>query len=333
VWLASLVACDPVPKADAHLDAGRPDEAIVFYERASSLNPEARQRYARALLQAGRSEDAARALHDVETPNHDGHLVAGSLLAEQGELELALVAFEAGLAVKETPELAVNVCVARLGLDRDPLTACQDAVKAAPMDPRAYAAVAEAALRAEMPQTAKEALFRAEKHYEGDPTTALWIGEGWVGAEDHAQACAWSIQLEQPPVLFGRACLIAGDPVRAQALLEPLAADDDEAAALLLRQAVFEAEDASEGVSRHQAIERARRWERRLLEVDEVGVLTDRGRLAHLAGDVLEAEALWERAIEVDPLEAAPRANLARSLSQRGMKEAAEALASPPAND
>ncbi|HJN78381.1 MAG TPA: tetratricopeptide repeat protein [Myxococcota bacterium] len=327
MWLASLLACDPVGRADRYLEQGRSAEAVVYYGRANSLDDAATQRYARALLQEGRLDEAAGVLEGVESPDHNGHLVAGSLLAEAGEMELALLAFEAGLKERETPALAVNACIARLGLDRDPLPACQDAVSTAPMDPRAYAGLAEASARAEMPETAKEALSRAVKHYDGDPTTALWIGQGWVAVGEVSEACRWSIQLAQPPVLFGRACLAADQGARALEILEPLAEEDDEAAALLLRRSVDVAESSAEGPDRHQRIEQARRWERRLEEVEEVGVLTDRGRLASVAGDVLEAEALWRRAMELDPSEPAPRNNLAASLASRGQDEALRALA------
>lgn len=333
MWLASLLACDPIDRADRHLAEGSPAEAVVFYERATTLDDAANQRYARALVQLGRTDDATKVLSEVTDYDANGHLVAGSILAEQGELQLALMAFEAGFQLSKTPELAVNVCITRLGLELEAMPACQDAVTRAPSDPRAYAALAEASVKAEMPETAKEALHRATKHYDGDPTTGVWIGQGWVAVGEVGEACRWSIQLEQPPVLFGRACLAAGQAERAIELLEPSAAEDDEAAALLLRLAVDRAAASGEGIERHARVEQARRWERRLEDVDEVSVLTDRGRLAMVAGDVLEAEALWRHAMALDPEEQAPRANLARSLRSRGDDEAADALASPVESD
>lgn len=342
-----LLGCDPVERGDEAWAAGDVDAAVAAWGEAEGLDAPHQQRLARALYKLDRQDEAAALIDAVPGTQRtaEGHLVAGLLAAAGGRLDVALAAFEEGMSVEATPELAVNVCTARLALETTaptPLAACQRSVELAPLDPAAYLGLARAALAEGLRDASMEALHAAQKH-AGEPpdeTTAFYLAEVWAESGDFNRACQWAVRGDDVPqnrLSAGRWCAASGYIDRARDLLEPLAGAPAEsgsalalpASALLLTMAVDEAAAMQEGAARELAVARARRWARAFPEVEGLGagVRTDLGRLARLEGELEAAEAWWRGAISVAPGEPAPRLNLARSLELRGsLDEARDAL-------
>jgi tetratricopeptide (TPR) repeat protein len=247
----------------------------------------------RAALNAGRREEAAELLAQLpfDQRGAEDHLVAGTLLVEGGQPELGLAAFEAGFVAQPLPELALNICIVRSGLEQGALEACQRAIELAPTEASAFLYLGHAASA------------------EGSDEAALAAFE---------RACQLALE---PDLELGRACLLAGRRERAEELLAGV--DSAEARSLLFRVAVDEAEASPQGPARSLALARAHRWERALASEAGVGLSTDRGRLLLLEGERLEAERHWELALEQGPEAAAPRIDLARSWLERGRREQA----------
>ncbi|HUU56978.1 MAG TPA: DUF2723 domain-containing protein [bacterium] len=81
-----------------YLVTGRADEAVAYYRRALALAPEnatLRGRLARALLAAGRVDEAAEAAAGLEGGAAEGEYIQAVIFRERGELDKALAAFEA----------------------------------------------------------------------------------------------------------------------------------------------------------------------------------------------------------------------------------------------
>ena len=81
-----------------YLVTGRPEEAVRSYRRALELAPEnatLRGRLARALLAAGRIDEAAEAAAGLEDEAAGGEYVHAVIYRERGETDKALAAFEA----------------------------------------------------------------------------------------------------------------------------------------------------------------------------------------------------------------------------------------------
>lgn len=328
-WLLALAACaDPLTVGDQAFDAGDMEIAVARWEGRELDDAARQQRYARALLRVGRPADAAAALSVVAPEHRDaqGHLVAGVLAAGEGQLELALQEFEAGLVVELLPELVVNRCVALRGLGRPALQACREAIRLAPEDPRGLLSLAEEGLSVGTPEIAAEALEAATPLLVDEPGARGWAASIAAQLGRWEQACALGRGAPDVGLEVARACAAAGQPEVARALAEPLVTVAPEATALLLRLSVDEAERAAPGAARSLAVDRAWRWARQLEGEPGVGELTDLGRLHALEGDEALAEARWREALTVSPEEVAPRLNLAELLMRRGASEAALAL-------
>jgi len=343
----ALTGCDPVERGDDAWTEGDVEAAAAAWAEAEALDAAHQQRLARALYKLDRADEARAIIDAVPGAERtaEGHLVAGLLAIQGGRLDVALAAFEEGMVVEATPELAVNVCTARLALQSPgapSLEACQKAVELAPLDPSAYLGLARAANREGLSDAAVEALYAATRH-AGEPpeeAVAFYLGEVWAETGDYNQACQWAVRGDDVPanrLSAGRWCAAAGYIDRARELLEPLTeaaaaaaaapAESLPASALLLTMAVDEASAMEEGPARELAMARARRWSRRFQGVEGLGagVRTDLGRMAKLEGELDEAERWWRGAIELAPGEPAPRMNLARTLEARGALDDARA--------
>lgn len=318
-----LLSCASAVESGERAWAAGDWAGVVDAWQSEELDVERRQRLARALLRLDRV-DAARALIDAvpeEERTATGWLVAGTLAAESGELDRAIIAFETGLAREPMPELAVNLCTASLLQDPHQSAArCAQAAQLAPTDPRALVGLAEA-VRATDPELARRSALGALALIDEDPELRPWLSELLAAVGEWGAIC--TLQVAEPLAL-GQACLAAGRPREAAAALEPL--QSPEAAALLLRLAVDEAERTPSGGARELALARAHRWTARLSEERWVGLLVDLGRLSALDGDWAAAEAHWSQAIALAPNEPAPRLNLARALARRGADAEAEAV-------
>jgi tetratricopeptide (TPR) repeat protein len=81
-----------------YLVTGRPEEAVDYYRRALKLAPAnatLRARLARALLAAGRVDEAAKVAADLEGGEVEGEYIQAVIYRERGELAKALAAFAA----------------------------------------------------------------------------------------------------------------------------------------------------------------------------------------------------------------------------------------------
>ena len=333
-----LGACDPVERGDAAWAEGDVAGAIAAWDGAE-LDAAHTQRLARALYRSGDGEAAGVLIAGLpyEALGPEGHLVAGLLAVDAGRMDLALAAFEEGLAAAGEggdAELAINACSARLALGAEPLEACQRAVERAPTDAAAYLGLAEAATREGLVDVAREALYSAARRLGegGAPGDLAWLAEGWAGVGDFSQACTWARRGGSDALSVGRWCLAAGEARAARAALEPLAPGSTEAAALLLTLELDELSGAADARATEVGLARCRRWADRLEASGEplgVGALTDLGRLARREGRPLEAERRWREAIALGPGEPAPRINLARELERRGLLDGARRLLDP----
>jgi tetratricopeptide (TPR) repeat protein len=340
--LALLTGCDPVARGDeAWAEGDAAGAAEAWTSAGEALDAAHRQRLARALYQEGSAAEAAAALEGVapEDLGPDGHLVAGLLLADAGRPDLAVAAFESGVAAGGSPELSVNLCTTRLAIDARPLSSCQAAIEAAPLDPRAFIGLARAAVREGLGEAAREALTTATGLAGEAPeaTLAGWLAEAWAELGGFEQACSWGARGGASPLDTGRWCAAGGRTGQARGLLEPLVEAGGEQAApaaeVLLSLAVAEAEAAPGGAERELAMARARRWARALEGgggEPDAAALTDLGRLERLDGRLSEAERLWGRAVALAPAEPAPRLNLAAELERRGRLDEARELLTPP---
>ena len=330
MWLASLLACDPAGTADERLAQGLPEQAVEGYAQARSLTDPQRQRYARALVQTERYDAAAKQLDQVEELDATGLMVRGTLASRAGEPDEALRLYEAGYALSPMPELAHNICTMRLALDQDAVAACMTNVEANPESALAYAALGQATARSGATHAALEALSKATHHVDQEPEAADWIAQGWMATGEHQAAC--DLVEHGRSVAIGLGCLYAGDLARAEVVLEPLA-EDDSAAAGMLRLRVEQVEQLGESAAKAIAIEKANRWDRRLAESTNHSVLHDRARLALADGRPLDAEALWRQAVAVEPCAMGPWLELVKSARRRGQDASdpiAEALAACP---
>ncbi|MCP4806489.1 MAG: hypothetical protein GY884_14200 [Proteobacteria bacterium] len=321
MWLASPVllgflACNPAGTADERLAQGLPEQAVALYADADELTDAQRQRYARALLQTDAVEGARRQLDQVATLDATGLLVRGALHARAGELKSALTDFEAGYALSPMPELAHDICTTRLALDDEPIPACTRSVEVNPQSALAYAALAEAAARSGADQAAREALAAAVGHLDAEPQAAAWVAEGWRRVGEDGAAC--DLYALAQTVDIGLACLAEGQVARAIDVLEPLGDTDQRAAAGMLRARVEGVEVLGASAAKAIAIERAARWDRRLVDSQDAQVLYDRGRLARADGEALAAETLWRQAVTEAPCTVEPWLALIDGAQRRG---------------
>ncbi len=284
----------------------------------------ARQLKARELVGEHRWAEARAELEGIENLDANGWLAEGVVRGEEGDDEGALEAFDTGLALEPLPELYTNICVVRLRLEREAMEACQEAVLKAPLDARASVGIAEAATREGSTEAAKEALFTASDLVGDDRDTMAWMAEVWAALGELTAACTWGLKSGEDSTLIARSCLHSGQGMEALPMLERVA--DSEACGILATLTLDEAEMLPEGPGRQKSLGRADRWMRCRDQIEDASLLTDRGRLAMLRGDRLQAEAHWRRALELSPSSVAPRLNLARSLLEREQEEGLQLL-------
>ena len=322
--LASL-GCDAGTRAERAWEAGEVEDAVALWEQAEALDPAARVRFARGLVQVGRLEEAQAQLDAVpgQELGAEGWLVTGLIGIHGGDHVTALRAFEAGLAVEALPELLVNRCAVRILLLDEPVEACQAAVSAAETDVRAQLGLAEATAQEGLNDVAVQALQSAAA-LPGAEDHQAWQARIWAMLGQHMQACA--LGQDSPSLGIARSCLAAGQTMIAKPMLIGLAEADGRAAALLLRLTIDEAAGNT-----HDPVlrETAHRWKRAVegsgLEPDDE-VHTDLGRLAALDGEDELAREHWLEAVRLAPGVAAPRLNLAQQYLDVGDVAAAEAI-------
>lgn len=324
IWLLACVSA--LETGEAAWSAGDWAGVVAAWEH-QELDPERTQRLARAYLRLDNAAEAGRVMSRVPEAERSatGWLVVGTLAAEAGEMRAAIADFEAGLALEPLPELAVNLCTAALTLplDSGAQAQCARATQLAPEDPRSYLGLAEASRAAGDGALARRSAMTALGLIDADPELRPWLSQILEGVGEWEAVCTLGVA---EPLVLGQACVAAGRSSEAARALEPLADSHPEAAALLLRLAVDEAERTPSGGAREQALARAHRWEAKLSQERWAGLWVDLGRMNALDGDWTEAEACWSRALALAPEEPAPRLNLARALSRRGAEAEAEAL-------
>jgi tetratricopeptide (TPR) repeat protein len=328
--LLALLACDPAGRAD-QVRTQDPERAAALYERAGDLSPDQTARYTRVLLSLDQTEraEAVWAARSVPDGSAESLLTAGLLLVRQGDLISAEALFAQGVErAQETgaplPELATNLCVARVVLGQDPLPACQDAVEVAPTDPKALLGLAQASVDAGLGAAGREAV-QVVATMDLSAQDRAWLGEIELELGQVAEACAHGLQSGVQQVWVARACLASGRYAQGEALLESMSPDEPQASALLLRVALNRAQASNPGGDRQVLLARAERWDRALGDFEDAGVMTDRGRLAALQGEPARAERIWQDAARRWPDEPAPRIDLARALAERGQVDQAEA--------
>jgi len=305
---------------------------VEEYRRAGALDPVRQQRYAHALADLGRLEEAGSVMAVISEADTsaDGWMVRGLVGLANGRMEDAVQAFTRGDALGVDPALAVNHCAVLLAVQRPDARVCSEALMKSPENPRALLGLAAASTAGADRVVARRALNDLQS--ARGVTTDQWMEAARLYRilGDDREACALRLRTGTPvgreDVLeTGRSCAAAGRWDDARSLLEPLSPATPEAAFILGTMALERALDADEPSEREGWIGVGRTWMASCAEADRDNAawFNNMGRLEDLDGEQEKAEEDFRKALSLDPGLYDARLNLARLLHRLGRVDAA----------
>ncbi len=317
-----LNGCGPGAAADRAWEAGEFEASIALYRDAGELELSRRLRLARALAGTEQLDAALVELEAVpqEAWTPDGWMAWGLVLIASGDPTAAAQAFATGVELGGDAALRVNHCGSLLAAGTPDASVCSEALVAAPQDPAAMLGLAASAMAEDNPVVVERSLDSLLAAPGSTPQQIEEAGRLFFTSGKLARACQAFQQAGGGGVEGGQACAAAGRDDLAQAVLEPLAETDSQAAFMLGTFALERALDAGSQALRQRAIADARRRFRACEQAFEgqASWHNNLGRLHALDGEEQPAELAFRRAMALDPNDPFPALNLSRLLEARG---------------
>jgi len=319
--------------ADYYVGRDEFEPALEAFERALGAGPDPppmlRFAYADTLVQAGRLDQA---LAVSEQLDHDAlrELIRGRVLLEQGDPSGALAAFEAGIRLwpnNASSRFLAGQAAERIGEFERAITEYRESVRSNAAQTRAGLALAELQAAADAPGAALDAARRYVTSHPDDPEGYLVsvriahrTGQQRIVAEGLARLA--ELPGQAPVARAEQAALLAADqgPAAAVASIEGSGldlGDPENAPALRVLLDQLGAQGDHDGAERRSAAALASDPDAAVFHELRARVLRAAGRPP---AQVREA---YERALELDPADAAALAGLAELRAASGEREAA----------